>query len=126
MCYSVKVVSISEILRCRKDLIFPLPLRSKLLEATVAADSAMLRMVSRLTRRGEVGPAHWREAQLPVSRRSTRNPAILRWLGSRQCLVTQQAMVELRKMGGVSKQVLLKVLSGTADANIRFDDLRSS
>jgi hypothetical protein len=25
----------------------------------------------------------------------------------------------------VSKQILLKVLSGTADANVRFDDLRS-
>lgn len=34
-------------------------------------------------------------------------------------------MVELRKLRAVSKQVLLKVLGGTADANIRFDHLRS-
>lgn len=34
-------------------------------------------------------------------------------------------MVELRKIGAVSKQVLRNVLSGTADANIRFGHLRS-
>lgn len=34
-------------------------------------------------------------------------------------------MAEQRIIRFVGKQILLKVLSGTADANIRFDDLRS-